>query len=505
MGSITTGSFDLRSGSASISIEHPDLPTTTVRCEDIGTISAEFDQNEEEAKGNVLFSLGTFTCTFFDELGSGNSFFDALDALLSTDEVTITLSFTDNSGNSSTSPFTFTKNDIEYRYLQRKVRIEANFRYDPDTQISSVLGANCSDVVLIGGYEEGNEPSAPLCGLTPSSGEIHALPTDVFIDYMISQMNTSNSNVNDTELWMNNSDPKYYVLSSDGSTTSNIATDRAVDVLYRMAVADGAIMGSFLGYNFFVPRTDSTSAVSISESDVESISITPTYEDYYIIRHSYLTELPPSLRSGVSEGFLIYDSYIGTDDGLNDNADKITNIYFQTRSITPATFDGTDYNNVSRDLFTVQYTVDGDVEGGSRVIEFTTDTSSTFSAGDWIFPSTAYDRTYEIESVDTTTVTLKEPLRDDIRDGDLMRAFVGMNSKEETFAPKTLESYARAFNAKGTRNISFTVLGTDTVKPYQAITFDTTFNDRVKNKTFRPYKIEYDLRADKINIEAYQI
>ena len=53
--------------------------------------------------------------------------------------------------------------------------------------------------------------------------------------------------------------------------------------------------------------------------------------------------------------------------------------------------------------------------------------------------------------------------------------------------------------------VDVTVLGSDTVKPHQVIKFDSSLPGRFQGKHFRPSSLEYDLKADKIRITAYEI
>lgn len=53
--------------------------------------------------------------------------------------------------------------------------------------------------------------------------------------------------------------------------------------------------------------------------------------------------------------------------------------------------------------------------------------------------------------------------------------------------------------------ISGTILGIDTLNPYQSFTLDTGFNDFVDGKTYRPSYLKYNLEDNKIEFEAYSI
>ena len=76
-----------------------------------------------------------------------------------------------------------------------------------------------------------------------------------------------------------------------------------------------------------------------------------------------------------------------------------------------------------------------------------------------------------------------------------------------TLGDDALDIYKKIFGV-GTSNLfSFTVLGTEKIKPYQYIELNTSISDFVdsNNNKVRPSSIEYDLKSNKIKVEAYSI
>lgn len=82
-----------------------------------------------------------------------------------------------------------------------------------------------------------------------------------------------------------------------------------------------------------------------------------------------------------------------------------------------------------------------------------------------------------------------------------------------TLGNKALDIYKRIFGVGTSTLFSFTVLGTEKIKPYQYIELNTSISDFVVadsisikgNNKIRPSSIEYDLKSNKIKVEAYSI
>lgn len=76
-----------------------------------------------------------------------------------------------------------------------------------------------------------------------------------------------------------------------------------------------------------------------------------------------------------------------------------------------------------------------------------------------------------------------------------------------TLGTKAINIYKKLFGVDGSLKFSFTVLGTEKIKPYQYITLNTSISDFVEssNNKVRPSSIEYDLKNNKIRVEAYSV
>lgn len=511
MASISSGTFDARSGDGSITID-PDgntsLPNTTMKVADIGVLEADYDlKDDSESANNVLFNLGEFRFDVFDRLGNGDSLFASLDSISSTTTIDVELDWTTNNGRSWEERFQFNTSNIEYDYESRKVTIESKYEFVLDETIGQIFGQDCSEVSLVGGFGESNTPSAPLCGLTPNgTDEIHCMTAEGFVNVILDNMNSSNTSVNGSEVAGGPVAPgsrEFFVLGADATTSDYTRDQPAKDLFYRLAVADGAILGSYLGYNFFIKRLDTTNNVSITTADVESINVQPTLEDYFGVRNVFQGILNDSISGGTNNGTGWYNVLIGDDDGLNDDATKYTNIYFESNAFLLA---DTSSNPVldARQLFLgINASLDEDASEGDRILSV--DSSPSVSAGDQIFPLYSYDRSYEVASSTSNSITLAEPLRHDISSGTALLRFTDMNISEDTL-DDSVNAYAKAYSAdRDTRNIEISVFGLDTIKPYETFSLGSGFSTFLSGETFRPSKMTYDLKADKIKVKAYQI
>lgn len=509
MATITSGNFEARSGTISIDITHASLPSTTVKVSDIGTIEADFDLSDDEEKANnVLFNLGEFNFKCFDSLGNGGSLFEELDTIDSTETITVTIDGTLNSGRSFTGVFSFTTNNIEYNYIRREVSIESVFDFSLTADIAEIVGSNCSEVVLVSGYNEQNDPNNKICSLSAGTGEIHAMTAKGFVNEILSRMNTNNIVKNGSYLaggTVATGSNQFFVLNSDSTTTSYTADDPAQPLFYRMAVADGAIIGSFMGYNFFVQRKDTTNSVTLETSEVEDLSIETSLENYFGIRVGYLSILNSSLTGNPYDGMGVHKALLGGDDGLNSEATKYTNIYFESTQLANANDSTGSWVDDSRTLRGNAGSLDEKAFEGDDKLVLQTAPPAGLAVGDSVFPSVAYDRAYEVSEINSNVLVLNEPLREDIEDTQAIGFFTDMTAAEGVIADRSTEGYKLGYNAGEGRRVQLTIHGLDNLKPFESFTLGTSFSSLLSGGEFRPSKLEYDLQTDKITVEAYQI
>jgi hypothetical protein len=79
------------------------------------------------------------------------------------------------------------------------------------------------------------------------------------------------------------------------------------------------------------------------------------------------------------------------------------------------------------------------------------------------------------------------------------------NTQNLAIAGTVVYSSAFDFSVEPATRIETTVLGVDSVKPYQVIKFDSSTPTRYQGKHYRPSSIKYDFKADTVTISAYRI
>jgi hypothetical protein len=79
------------------------------------------------------------------------------------------------------------------------------------------------------------------------------------------------------------------------------------------------------------------------------------------------------------------------------------------------------------------------------------------------------------------------------------------NTRNLAIAGTVVYSSAFDFSVEPATRIETTVLGVDSVKPYQVIKFDSSTPTRYQGKHYRPSSIKYDFKADTVTISAYRI
>lgn len=83
-----------------------------------------------------------------------------------------------------------------------------------------------------------------------------------------------------------------------------------------------------------------------------------------------------------------------------------------------------------------------------------------------------------------------------------------INTDFSNIAQAGVSAYQLALSAVSTQEyqeIEAEVLGVSTVKPHQAIKFDTTAPSFTRNKHYRPFSFSYDFKNDKTRIRAHEI
>lgn len=511
MAAISSSTFKTRAGSGSITIDPNNdtaLPSDTCTVSDLSSIKGDYDvENDDEEASAVYLSLGEMTVKVFDRLSDTNpSLFDEIDKITSTTDIPIELNFTLNSGRSFTELYYFKPSSVEYDRIRREVSIEAQPQLTSDPSVASIFTNNASDVYQIYFYGSDSDTSDQTV-VTED-----CMPISKFIDHASDVLNAGNTNIVDSPIFGNigqtDGETSYVILDRGGGGRSSNTQ------LFRYAASEGAIVGSFLGYNFYTSRLDTTAKASISQSDVEDLNAS-------IGLNSYLT-IKNVARLGISQpiGYYSFATLIGDTDGLSDDASKRLDVGFRLEVTEQAQWDATNtryqgFLDSPSGATTTEATTNEENAKGTLQINVSSGSGDTISAGDIITfgpPSDFSDKlrsTYVADSsVASGRFTIKTPLKESISSGVRVWKYndvsVDTQSTNE-IAQQGVDSYAKAYAATGERRIELTIFGLDTLKPYEVIEFDSSFDSPLNGAVYRPSTIEYNFVTDKIKVEAYQI
>lgn len=247
--------------SSQITMTHTSDVTTTIKMAKMPTISQDFDVQEEvDDITEFRTNLSEISIEIFDELGNGDSLFTYIDALGLSD--TIQIQVTTPTG---TDYFIATKSSCEYDWFARKISIKAQaaLRYDVqvtnyDTSSYETSGETNADDGLIVSSDvirafleaQGSSPTVKILGHFSSvtKSDISTIPSPTSIRYIVF-------------------DGQYVDTYAEGQ-----------DVVLKLSIVEGAVVGSMMGYAFYVRRnfastSDTDYYAQIGSSDLKSYGV----------------------------------------------------------------------------------------------------------------------------------------------------------------------------------------------------------------------------------------
>jgi hypothetical protein len=260
---VNTGNVARQFGtfSAQISMTHTSDVTTTMKLANMPKISQDFDVQEEVSDiTEFRTNLSEVSLEVFDELGNGDSFFTYIDALGLGD--TIQVQVTTPSG---TDYFITTKASCEYDWFSRKISIKAQAALRYDVQVTNydissyeTSGETNADDGLIVSTDvitafleaQGSAPTIKILGHFSgvTKSDITSIPTPTTTRYLIF-------------------DSQYVDTYAEGQ-----------DVVLKLSIVEGAVVGSMMGYSFYVRRnfastSDSDYYAQIGSADLKSFGV----------------------------------------------------------------------------------------------------------------------------------------------------------------------------------------------------------------------------------------
>ena len=441
---------------------------------DMTSIKFDFDLTKPDNTVNgVQARLGAVTVTFNDELSNGGSLFDALSSAIGTpvsgvgfNNVNVTMNF-QPLGTTTDQRFPFLAKfpDVKHDDKRRTTSIKL---------IPPILDTNMKQY-WAGGLPTGAPSNVDykrewFDGITGRSVTYNSKGIGDFALHVIKQFNpTASSNVflPQTPSYFTNKDTVF----NTGTSTTNITAvidyrkgalasntflvetvnnTKVINVLASLANLDGCIFGSAFDVNFFVSRRNIADLQTFTNEDITDVTIQTGATSYNAITVQV-------------QNFVPFWAEVG---GNGRNPDGTTTVG-ATTPMFPDIRQTTEFNRL--------------YDFGAQNIFFQTGTLH-IQTGNFV-PST-----YSFYSNINIAKTTPDP--------------------EDEFAESSLASMRRALKTQSfvsQQNIIQTeILGVTKLKPHQPFELDASVGARFTGK-YRPSSLEYDFKADKIRVSAYQI
>lgn len=487
MATLTCNNITSRAGSGSITISHTAIPNAdTFEVASLGSIGIEFDMEEEgNASDSIFFLPGRFEFTAFDRMGSGDSLFEALENVDSTERIAVSLSFTTDGAWSFTDDIiTFTTNDLKYDYEKRTVSFDCVYTISNTVSIGDYFLSHSDDVYTL---------------RLATTAATDCMPAKLFIDNVLDDVFTSGTVINNAGHFSASpfSGDSWAIVNTVTSTDPSIKAQNVLQALYRLAAVDASIVGAMMGHAFFCHRRDDSDTVSLSLDDIETLQIEPGLKNYRSINALFFSNQPGVGTRQWGSPYSLYET-------LNRWAVKDLEIVFHVGELQPVTYNASE-SEFDDDgfVFTNPTTSDTTKDLSEGVRGFSVDTNLSANEGDLF---TFIDK-WEVLVIDRSVgsfVNLVNPLRRDVPAGTQINLFIN-TAERQSLSENATKAYAKAYGADGSRRITTTILDVDSMKPYQTFNLGASAPSFLQGLTFRPSKISYDLTADKIEVEAYEI
>lgn len=440
---LTTGTVTRQFGTYSMQIDLPPVSgflSTTIKLASMPVLEQDFDfQYSADNLSEFRVNLSEITFEVFDGMGDDKSFFELVSEL-GIDEV---LSI-QSSINGRSDYFFATRNNCEYNWKKRSVTVKAKaaLRYDVRVTSYSVPSGD-----IIDGFDN--------TGVTAKQWVFHKNAIDAFLSSQGSNPTKvvlgRSVYASDTAVSQDAGEP-YLAISYDDIDTYS----EAQDFILRLSIVEGAMMGTIMGYAFYVVRNYSTAT---------------TYYD-------------PDTTTTV-------DTY------ANINADDIADY-----KIVPFEWNIRNY----RTLFRAANQFDAPSEGTGSPALYRNEEVYPWGVGDLTLRYTAdpivefeYDfannKYVEVFGVSAPVTPYTDKLLDwneELRDTSRQIYAYALGVPDDEFTDVRYR-------------LNFTVFGVESVLPFQFVQFGTGINNFVDNKKLRISNVKYDLEANKVDIEGYFI
>ena len=467
--------------------------STSFKTKNIGTIERDHaieNLNVTDTSKVVLFDRGTFELSVFNIMDDGTKFFDVLlGEVAATDILKIECDFTTRaregiSSRSFTDSFFFTTQDLTLSKDGFEVKIKANSDF-------SGLSETVYD------YIDGSATNKTTYAAGGGVGDLEAVVCGDFIDDMLARINpTASDYILSTEFGDRLS--SYTTTGTEGYLLAKVLgnSQTVQSALLQMGAVDGAIIGSGIGYAYYSTRSNVV-LTTLSTSDIVKDSLTRINKR---------------------------NQYRGISVNLKNTSLSLQNYNYESES--PSII-----------------TVSSNTDSGEYVIPLSTSASGTIFSGDIIYfgdnssPAIGDNRqVYEVDDVNGSNLTLKKPLASSLTTHDTIFKLTTYNyaatkavslhyttavmvqgeynATTSKFDPPASQftgnptntgkaAYEGAYGAEGQGRLILVVDGIDKVKPYTAITLDSSFDSGVAG-TYIIARWKADLNKDTMELELHE-
>lgn len=471
--SIETRIAKLASGNVYLNI---DISGSVVyaELEDISSIKYDFDLTKPDNTVNTVQArLGSVTVKMFDELSNGGSLYDSMEAAIGTpvsgvgfNNVNVGLYF-EALGSASNVKFPFVAKFPDMKFDDK--RAITSFQLNPpifDTNMKQYWAGG----LPLAQPSNVSYQRAWFDGITGRSVTYNAIGIGDFALHVVKQFNPEAS----SNVYLP-ATPQYFtnqtVLAASGTSTNNITAvldyrvgdlasntflvetvnnTKVINVLAAAAGLDGCIFGSAFGINFLVDRRNVADLQTLTNNDITDVTTTYGATSYNAITVQV-------------QNFVPFWANVG---GNGRNPDGTTTVGAAT-PMWPDIRQDTEFNRL--------------YDFGAQNIVFQTGTLH-IQTGNYVPGTASY---YSNINIAKTT-----------------------NDPEEEFAQRSLAAMRRALKTESfiskQKIIQTEILGISKLKPHQPFELDASVGSKFSGK-YRPSSLEYDLKADKIRVSAYQI
>jgi len=424
----------------------PSTQSLTGTLSNIGNVRIEIDEQEDTNElTDFVYNVAEFSFSMFSTFGGGSSFGAFLNALTFNDLIQIELKYATSSGGSLPSNpdiFLSKKLNVSYDEIKREFKIKG---FSAMKFVNSITAYNPdSDEVTL------NFGSDTYRGVTSK---------DLIKNYINTLSSSSTAKIQSS----------FTKVKSDADGLSNNTTGVfhmfITDVNSTNILTDSTISG---GLNQFAATTlDQARSAALKLGVIESAIIGSFFGENFYVRRDY---------TGSASG------YSSTLTGSDLEELKIK---FFGANIQKITLSG---NNIgSGDTTSLLSTIDGTA---TKTLDLTVG---------------AFANTQTLTGNDSfpVNVDVSNPSGRYRETTSGSQLGAGLNIGNAAMA-----TYKKVLAATNTVKFEFVVLGTEKLKPYHYATLDHTMSDFIVengNDKVRPSSLEYDLKNNKIRVEAYSI